>query len=269
MIKTETRAQIKGYLEGFIQSMIEHYKSSPLKPYELRPPKASSKTGDIKPFHEAIIPDGLLRITEFERSFSTKLGNTFEEVARLIGQDNFIESQRKYIAKGMLSTAAISTIESIANSIRKSGMQQSFLELIDMVIRTHPGNQVERSRQVDLYLKDRKGNEFYFEMKSPKPNMGQCIEVTDRLLQIHAMKRATRPGVNTFYAMAYNPYGKREHYTHSFALRYLDIKNEVLIGKEFWDLIGGEGTYEEVLGIYREVGREKGRDMIDQLMEEF
>lgn len=29
--------------------------------------------------------------------------------------------------------------------------------------------------------------------------------------------------------------------------------------------MGGPGTYEEVLGIYQEVGQEKGPDMLDQL----
>jgi len=45
----------------------------------------------------------------------------------------------------------------------------------------------------------------------------------------------------------------------------MDMENEVLLGKELWDLIGGEGTYEAVLDIYRGVGREKGPDMLDQL----
>ncbi|MBU2540751.1 MAG: hypothetical protein KJ593_02515 [Candidatus Omnitrophica bacterium] len=30
-------------------------------------------------------------------------------------------------------------------------------------------------------------------------------------------------------------------------------------------MVGGSGTYEEVLGIYQEVGKEKGSDMLDQL----
>jgi hypothetical protein len=29
--------------------------------------------------------------------------------------------------------------------------------------------------------------------------------------------------------------------------------------------VGGPGTYEEVLSIYQEVGKEKGPDMLDQL----
>jgi hypothetical protein len=31
------------------------------------------------------------------------------------------------------------------------------------------------------------------------------------------------------------------------------------------DLVGGKGTYEEILGIYREVGKQKGQDLLDQL----
>jgi len=45
----------------------------------------------------------------------------------------------------------------------------------------------------------------------------------------------------------------------------MDLASEVLIGKEFWDMVGGKGTYEEVLNIYQEVGKEKGPDMLDQL----
>jgi hypothetical protein len=45
----------------------------------------------------------------------------------------------------------------------------------------------------------------------------------------------------------------------------MDLSNEVLLGSEFWDIVGGEGTYDEILDIYQEVGREKGPDMLDQL----
>jgi len=70
--------------------------------------------------------------------------------------------------------------------------------------------------------------------------------------------------------MAYNPFGMRlEDYRHSFSLRYLDMQNEVLLGVDFWTLIGGEGAYEELLEIYREVGREKGKAMIDALAFDF
>lgn len=67
--------------------------------------------------------------------------------------------------------------------------------------------------------------------------------------------------------MAYNPYGNhREDYRHSFSLQYLDMENQVLIAEEFWQIIGGKGTYDELLDIYREVGREKSKAMMDALL---
>ena len=265
MIKPETRPHIKGYLEGFIQGIINEHKTSNLNPKELRPTKDFSKEGDIKPFHEALIPDGILRISEFERTFSTKLGTTFEEVAKLIGKDNYAQAERGYKISGVVSTNAVRTIESIIDKMG-GGMNRSYLDLISQVVDASKGTGETRWRIADLYMSDKKGNEIFFEIKSPKPNKGQCLEATDRLLQIYAMRQAGPPKVRTYYAMAYNPYGiNKNDYTHSFTCRYMDLKNQVLIGKEFWNLIGGNGTYEEVLEIYREVGREKGHDMIDQL----
>jgi len=266
MIKKETRTRIKGYLEGFIQGMISEHKTPKLKPSELRPTKILSSAGDIKPFHEALLPDGIMRIAEFERSFSTKLGTTFEECARLIALDRHRDAQRGYRITGGIPSSAIRTIENIVNGIGSGGLSKSYLSIIKKVLAADNGKLIQRQRIADLYFMDYDGNEYFFEMKSPKPNKGQCLEAADRLLQIHAIKKKGPPRVQTYYAMAYNPYGsKKKDYKHSFALQYMDLKNEVLIGKEFWDLVGGSGVYEEVLDVYREVGREKGPDMIDQL----
>lgn len=267
MIKPEAREQIKGFLEGFIQGMIREHKKSALKPFELRPVKNKSIKGDIKPFHQALLPEGILRITEFERSFSTKLGTTFEECARLVANGRFGSVKRGHVITGKISLAAIREIENIVNKIGTYGLQESYPNIVNrIVLASLSGKMLERSKIADIYLLDKNGTEMFFEMKSPKPNKGQCLEAIDRLLQIHAIKKLDSPKVKTFYAMAYNPYGNlKSDYNHSFAKRYMDVQNQVLIGKEFWNLIGGNGTYEEILDIYREVGREKGHDMLDQL----
>ncbi len=248
--------------------MIAEHKTSDLKPTDLRPTLEFSKEGVVKPFHEALIPHGMMLVNEFERSFSTKLGSTFEESARLIASDFHSESIRSRRITGNISANTINLIEKIKNEIDRSGMKQPYPEIVSDVVKASliTSEQRVQTQIADLYIKDKKQNEIFFEIKSPKPNKGQCLEVTERLLHIHAVKHADAPRVRTYFAMAYNPYGSsKASYTHSFTLRYLDIKNEVLIGKEFWDLVGGKGTYEEVLEIYREVGREKGPDMIEQL----
>lgn len=38
-----------------------------------------------------------------------------------------------------------------------------------------------------------------------------------------------------------------------------------MIGDEFWSIVGGPTAYTELIDIYREVGREKAKYMIDSL----
>lgn len=267
MIKKDTRSKIKGYLEGFIQGIINEATKSDFDPRKLRPIRKASSKGDVKPFHESLLPDGILKINEFERSFSTKLGTTFEECARLIALDNHKHAQRGYHVKGKISPKAIERIEEVVNKISSGGMRINYLDLVKEIVElAHDNKGVERVSIADLYILTKDGTEIYIEIKSPKPNKGQCLEATQRLLQIYAILHNKYPKVKAYYATAYNPYGiDKNTYRHSFVLNYMDINNQVLLGKEFWELVGGNGTYEEILRIYQEVGREKGPDMIDQL----
>jgi hypothetical protein len=266
MISATTRAEIKGFLEGFVHGMVIEHKTPTRKASDIRPTRSYSAKGDIKPFHEALLPEGILRINEFERSFSTKLGTTFEECARLIGKGHYAKAIRGYRTEGKVSQDAIRIIEASVNWIGTNGMARPYPEIVKEVLNAKGPREVTRAQISDLYLQDTSGNEVFFEMKSPQPNKGQCLEVAERFLTIHAVRQAGPPHVKTFYAMAYNPYGAdKTAYKWSFATRYMDINNEVLIGKEFWDFIAGAGTYDELLEIYREVGREKGPDILDQL----
>ena len=267
MITKQTRQTIKGFLEGFIQGIVDEKTDSGFDPRELRPLRRESKKGDLKPFHESLLPDGLLAITEFERSFSTKLGTTFEECARLVALGNHERAERGHRVTGRISLEAIGRIEEIVNEIGTGGMKSSYPEFVREIVGIAGNGESEERRSIaDLYIVQKDGTELFIEIKSPKPNKGQCLESTSRLLQIHGLTHERYPNARAFYATAYNPYGiDKSAYKHSFVRNYMDLENEVLLGKEFWDLIGGEGTYEEVLGIYQEVGREKGPDMLDQL----
>lgn len=232
MIHKETQGAIKAYLGGFIQGLTEQ------------------------------------RCPEFRHTIMTEgraVYSTFEECARLIALQTYAVAERGYRASGTMPAAAAAKIEEIVTRINE-GHTPDFLAVIAEVLQVSDEEWVERPAIADLYLRDKAGHEYFFEIKSPRPNKGQCLEVAERLLRIHAIKQKNRPYVNTYFAMAYNPYGARlEDYRHSFSLQYLDMQNEVLLGADFWTLVGGEGTYEELLDIYQEVGREKGKAMIDAL----
>ena len=59
-----------------------------------------------------------------------------------------------------------------------------------------------------------------------------------------------------YYALPYNPYGRREDYAWSFPARWFDMKRDqvVLIGDEFWEKIGGLGTYQSFVSAVNEIG---------------
>ena len=74
------------------------------------------------------------------------------------------------------------------------------------------------------------------------------------MLKLYAMEPLQ---VNAaFYALPYNPFGRREDYDWSFPARWFDMKNDevVLIGDEFWEKIGGTGTYRVFIDAIKEIG---------------
>jgi hypothetical protein len=269
VISPETRKAIKGYLEGFIQGLIEEHKSD-IRIRKVREERAgyTSSQGILKPFHEAIISPEVLRISAFERSFSTKLGSTFEECAALIAAQQHKNVKRNYAVAKQVSLSALQEIEKMIGRASQ-GHGVNFLEMVGNLLKDSDSwGREEQGRLIiaDLYFEHASGGEYFFEIKSPKPNKGQCLEVTERLLRIHAANKKGRPAICAYFAMPYNPYGRnKEDYKHGFSIKYLDMQNQVLLGSEFWELIGGSGTYDELLDIYAEVGRENSKKIIDAL----
>ena len=205
--------------------------------------EGGAKEGKFKPFHSALFPKHLVKGSSFERSTSTGLGCTFEVCAKLIcngkrHHDMDLEIGEKQSAK----------IEYVINDIDDNGISEDFNTLVSKVTSISDTEFVSKSIRADLFV-----NNLYFEMKSPKPNKDQCLNAIRRHLIIHAAKKDEN--IKTYFAMSYNPWGlDRKNYNHSFAKTYLDLQNHVLIGNEFWDLIGGPGTYESLIDIYKEVG---------------
>jgi len=75
------------------------------------------------------------------------------------------------------------------------------------------------------------------------PNSDQTKVSKEKLFKLLAMNPSQID--HAYYALPYNPYGKRKDYNWSFPMRWFDMHQDksVLIGDEFWDLIGGSGTY--------------------------
>ena len=73
--------------------------------------------------------------------------------------------------------------------------------------------------------------------------------------------------INTIIAIPYNPY-EPEPYNRWTMRGMLDLKNELKVADEFWDFLGGEGAYQDLLDCFERVGIEL-RDEIDEYFTRF
>ncbi len=158
-ISPTTRATIKAYLEVFIENLVKEYKGRVIP--TLDTPAAyleqRSSRGRLKPFHAAIVPAELMRINEFERGFSSSLGTTFEECARLIALEHHSEAHRSYDLTGEVSLAAINEIEhqvaTFEHAATDKGQKPSLEQMIKATLDAHrKGDLEERTVRVDLYI---------------------------------------------------------------------------------------------------------------------
>jgi hypothetical protein len=180
-------------------------------------------------------------------------------------------ARRSYDIRAEVSLAAFAEAERqkeyYESAVNKGQAKPSLEEMITAVLNSRRSDDLEiKTVRADLYILAHDGTEFLFEIKSPKPNKGQCLEVTQRLLRFHLLRGAKRPQLQAYYAMPYNPYGAtKADYKWSQTLNYTPFAEAVVIGNEFWNIVGGTTAYEELLEIYLEVGREKSKHMLDAL----
>ena len=204
----------------------------------------------------------MLEFTNFERSFSTVMGIIFENCSSIIAKSRFtVIPQNKLV--GTIPTNTNAEIDKITTRINNGDIFENYIDEVNRIVdfvSNDTSKLVEKSIISDLYLKDKQNNEVFIEIKSPKPNKEQCINVTRKHLCIHAIRRRVFPETKTYFGMAYNPYGNSS-YKHSFSVKYLDISNQVLMGKDFWDFLGGKDTYEELLRIFTDIGKIKSTDI--------
>ena len=104
-LSEETKTALKTYLKQFVEGLIqETAKRQSNRDTEDAP---SSGRDTVKPFHEAILPSPTRAVSEFERSFSTRLGSTFEGCAQIIAAQYHKQAQRGYKLQASVSRIAL------------------------------------------------------------------------------------------------------------------------------------------------------------------
>ena len=202
-----------------------------------------------KPLYAALVPDEIFKGSHFERRFVTPFGSAWEKLAVAVGMAYHGDCQQGVTIEGTIGKESLRRIQETLNLLEhgtsKKGRKKPDWEQELSYIKAGGSAPLPVSVTCDLFIDSKKtGKKYAFELKGPLPNSDQTKVSKEKMFKLLSMEQ--HPVDFAYYALPYNPYGKKENYAWSFPNRWFDMKhdNSVLIGDELWDLIGGVGTYQ-------------------------
>lgn len=201
----------------------------------------------------------------FIHSIATTLGmSIYEDVSKIIAEESADECFTKYDVGGVISREQKSVIDDIVRKLRNGERRVNSAQEMRLVLDTsaRDGKAQKEGRIADFYMR-RAGKEHYFEIKTVKPNIDVFTKSKTKLLEWVARRRNP---IKVFLAFPYNPYHPQpyERFTEQGVL---DRGKEFLIGKEYWDFLGGENTFEELLTLFDVVGKKFKERIKDKIQE--
>ena len=207
------------------------------------------------PFLARLIQDNeKIAAYSFIHSVATTLGmSIYEDVSVIIGKNNSKECFRNYGVGGVISKEQSSVIKKIITNLRNNEQKANIKsETIEILNASSHGGKFQKSGNIADFYMNRNEVEYFFEIKTVKPNIDIFEKSKTKLLEWIARKRSP---VKVFLAFPYNPYHP-EPYSRFTVTGMMDHPNDFLIGDEYWDFIGGKNTFPQLLETFDEVGKE-------------
>jgi len=246
---------MKDAIQGVIQSTMERVMQRVLEtdPFDKR------KHRDDKPLYAALVPDEIFKGSHFERRFVTPFGNVWENLAVVAAKYGLGKGEAHHRIDGVAKAERLRRITEVLDNLEHAGkgakkVRPDWGKELAYVLEGS-GEDVSVAVICDVYAEDASGRRFAFELKAPLPNSDQTKVSKEKLLKLYAMNP---PQVDeAYYALPYNPYGTRDKYDWSFPARWFNMKEDkvVLIGEDFWEKIGGLGTYRAFIEAVNEIGK--------------
>lgn len=225
-----------------------------------------SRESKSMPFLSLLVQDDeKVAAYSFLQSIATTLGmSLYEQLSVIIAGEHAEECARNVKMGGSISRARKTTIADITNGLREGTRKPSITKEIQEVLKASKvgGKNQKDGNVADFYMK-RAGIEYYFEIKTVKPNIDVFAKSKVKLLEWVARKDKK---IKPFLAFPYNPYAPLP-YTRFTIQNMLDVGKDFLVGEEYWDLLGGKGTYQELLSLIEKAGK-KFRPAIQKKIKE-
>jgi hypothetical protein len=227
----------------------------------VKDPFIKEKHRASKPLYAALVPDEIFKGSHFERRFVTPFGNVWEKLAQVVAEEAHGNCLMGHSIDGVVGSESLRRIQEVLNGLEhnKKGANKISPDWKKEIkyIKEGKGKSIPVSVVCDIFIHNETTNTRYaFELKAPLPNSDQTKVSKEKMFKLLAMK--PKKVEYSFFALPYNPYGKKEDYAWSFPMRWFNMQQDesVLIGNEFWDLIGGSGTYDNFIKEVNSIGKE-------------
>lgn len=223
------------------------------------------------PFHYRLLGRDRMALFSFIHSLNTTFGTSiFEPVAETIASLSFKFAQKKYVVGDTISEQAQSEIQNIMNdlTVGKNPNKIEEIERIRKVCNKRRPNKL-KTVKVDLFVQSDDGTAHLFDLKTAKLNISNFKDFKRTLLEWIAIFLAKNPDakVKSYIAIPYNPYEPKPY--ERWTLKgMIDLDNELKVAEEFWDFLGGNGAYSELLYCFERAGIEL-RPNIDKYFSKF
>jgi type II restriction enzyme len=211
------------------------------------------------PFHYRLLGRDRMALFSFIHSLNTTFGTSiFEPVAETLASLKFPFAQKQFVVGDSISEKAQKEIQHIINELSVSGNPNKVNE-IERIRKVCTKGKINKLKtvKVDLCVKDNQGTIHLFDIKTAKPNLSNFKDFKRTLLEWAAIYLLKQPNadVKTYIAIPYNPYEPKP-YERWTVRGMLDLDYELKVAEEFWNFLGGDGAYSELLDCFERVGIE-------------
>ena len=224
------------------------------------------------PFHFRLLGKDRMALYSFIHSLSTNFGTSiFEPVAKSLALLNFANAEQQQTSGLQISSEAQRVIQNIMDNLTTAVTTPNKPEEIQAIKTVCQQGEMRtvKPTKIDLKVIGYDNTIYLFDIKTAKPNAGGFKEFKRTLLEWVATTLAANPNANvqTLIAIPYNPY-EPQPYNRWTMRGMLDLEHELKVAEEFWDFLGGQGAYIELLDCFEKAGLEL-RMEIDNYFKKF
>ena len=253
-LTNQQKSQIQQVITTCLRNKFQHYKPE----------------NNYMPFHFRLLGKDRLALYSFMQSLLPTFGTSiFEPVAAALAKTRFAKVETQFVVGNAIFSNCQQSVQSIINDLTINAKPNKIKEL-ELLKQSLSGDINKlKPMKVDLFVETKSGEQYFFDLKTAKPNKGDFQKYKQTLLEWAGIAYTADKNakVHTLIAIPYNPYEPQPYQFWTLA-GMLDLQEELMVAEKFWDFLGGEGAYNELLDCFEQAGVEL-RPEIDKYFAKF